>query len=57
MEIKLSVPDVVPNVDEFLKHMKTARLEFLEAVKALVQARIDMIEGKKGSKLKRIEVK
>ncbi len=57
MEIKISVPDVVPNLDDFLKHMKNARLEFLEAMKSLVQARIDMIKGKKGSTLKRIEVK
>ncbi len=40
------------------KHLRAARLEFLEAVKSLAQARIDQIkEGGKKSKLKRIEVK
>ncbi len=57
MEIKISVPDFVPKLDDFLEHMKKARLEFLEAVKSLVQARIDQVKGKKGAKLKRIEVK
>lgn len=57
MEIKLSVPDVIPNLDSFLEHMKNARMEFLEAVKSLVQARIDQLKEKKGSKLKRIEIK
>ncbi len=40
------------------KHLRAARLEFLEAVKSLAQARIDQIkEGSKKSKLKQIEVK
>ncbi len=40
------------------KHLRAARLEFLEAMKSLAQARIDQIkEGGKKSKLKRIEVK
>ncbi len=40
------------------KHLRAARLECLEAVKSLAQARIDQIkEGSKKSKLKRIEVK
>ncbi len=39
-------------------HLRAARLEFLEAVKSLAQARIDQIkEGAKKSKLKQIEVK
>ncbi len=57
MEIKLSAPDFLPNLDEFLEHMRNARLEFLEAIKSLVQARIDQVKGKKGAKLKKIEVK
>ncbi len=41
------------------KHLRLpARLECLEAMKSLAQARIDQIkEGTKKSKLKRIEVK
>ncbi len=39
-------------------HLRAVRLEFLEAVKSLAQARIDQIkEGGKKSRLKRIEVK
>ncbi len=57
MEIKISVPDVVPKLDDFLDHMRKARIEFLEAMKSLVQARIDQVKGKKGASLKRIEVK
>ncbi len=56
-EVRITVPDVVPNLDDFLKHIKNARLEFLEAIKSLVQARIDQVKGKKGAKLKKIEVK
>ncbi|MCJ2520871.1 MAG: hypothetical protein LN412_08025 [Candidatus Thermoplasmatota archaeon] len=57
MEIKLSAPDFLPNLDDFLEHMRNARLEFLEAIKSLVQARIDQVKGKTGAKLKKIEVK
>ncbi|MEE8199362.1 MAG: hypothetical protein V3R48_06580 [Thermoplasmata archaeon] len=43
---------------DFWKHLRVARLEFLEAVKSLAQARIDQIkQGGKKSKLKQIEVK
>lgn len=57
MEIKIQVPDFVPNLDEFFKHLRNARVETWEAVKALAQARIEQLQGKKGAKLKRIEVK
>ncbi len=40
------------------KHLRAVRLECLEAVKSLAQARIDQIkEGGQKSKLKSIEVK
>ncbi|MFQ6012512.1 MAG: hypothetical protein ACE5LS_02575 [Thermoplasmata archaeon] len=58
MDIKLRVPQFFPEMGEVWKHLRAARLEFLEAVKALAQARIDQIKsGAKKSKLKRIEVK
>jgi hypothetical protein len=57
MEIKITVPDVFPKLDDFLKHLRSARVEFLEAVKSLIQARIDQLKGEKGARLKRIEVK
>ncbi len=58
MDIKLRVPEIFPDMSEFWKHLRAARLEFLEAVKSLAQARIDQIrEGSKKSTLKRIEVK
>ncbi len=58
MDIKLKVPEIFPDMDDFWKHLRAARLEFLDAVKSLAQARIDQIkEGGKKSKLKRIEVK
>ncbi|MDX1534767.1 MAG: hypothetical protein R3291_04030 [Thermoplasmata archaeon] len=58
MDIKLKVPEIFPDMNEFWKHLRAARLEFLEAVKALAQARIDQIkEGSKKSKLREIEVK
>lgn len=57
MEIKITVPDVFPRLDDFLKHLRNARVEFLEAIKSLIQARIDQLKGEKGAKLKRIEVK
>lgn len=57
MEIKVNLPDFLPKMDDFLTHMKNAQVEFLEAMKALTQARIDQLQGKKGSTLKRIEVK
>lgn len=58
MDIKLRVPEVFPDMGEFWKHLRAARLEVLEAVKALAQARIDQIkEGSRQSKLKEIEVK
>ncbi len=58
MDIKLKVPDMFPDMGDFWKHLRVARLEFLEAVKSLAQARIDQIrEGSKKSTLKRIEVK
>ncbi len=58
MDIKLRVPEIFPDMNEFWKHLRAARLEFLEAMKSLAQARIDQIkEGSKRSKLKRIEVK
>ena len=58
MEIKLRVPEIFPDMNEFWKHLRAARLEFLEAMKSLAQARIDQLkEGSKKSKLKRIEVK
>lgn len=57
MEIKINAPDVFPKLDDFLKHMRNARVEFLEAIKSLIEARIDQLKGKKGARLKRIEVK
>ncbi len=57
MEIKVNLPDFAPKLDDFLKHLNNARVEVLEAVKSLAQARIDQLKGKKGAKLKRIEVK
>ncbi len=58
MDIKLKVPEIFPDMDDFWNHLRAARLEFLEAVKSLAQARFDQIkEGSKKSKLKRIEVK
>lgn len=57
MEIKVNLPDFAPKLDDFLKHMKNAQVEVLEAMKALTQARINQLKGKKGSTLKRIEVK
>ena len=58
MDIKLKVPEIFPDMNEFWKHLRAARVEFLEAVKALAQARIDQIkEGSKKSKLREIEVK
>ncbi len=58
MDIKLKVPDMFPDMGDFWKHLRVARLEVLEAVKSLAQARIDQIkEGRKKSKLKQIEVK
>ncbi len=58
MDIKLKVPEIFPDMGDFWKHLRAARLEFLEAMKSLAQARIDQIkEGSKRSKLKRIEVK
>ncbi|MFQ5908149.1 MAG: hypothetical protein ACE5JE_04885 [Thermoplasmata archaeon] len=58
MDIKLKVPEIFPNMDDFWKHLRAARLEFLEAMKALAQARIDQIkEGPRKSRLKEIEVK
>ncbi|MFQ5553713.1 MAG: hypothetical protein ACE5EW_08395 [Thermoplasmata archaeon] len=57
MDIKLKVPEIFPDMDDVWKHLRAARLEFLEAVKSLAQARIDQIkEGSKKSRLKRIEV-
>lgn len=57
MEIKIQAPDFLPNLDEFWKHFRNARVEAWEALKALAQARIDQLEAKEGAKLKRIEVK
>lgn len=57
MEVKITLPDIFPKLDDFLKHLRNARVELLEAVKSLVQARIDQLKGEKGAKLKRIEVK
>ncbi len=58
MDIKLKVPEIFPDMGVFWKHLRMARLEFLEAMKSLAQARIDQIKGGgKKSKLKQIEVK
>ncbi len=57
MDIKISVPDFAPKLDDFLKHLHNARVEVLEAIKSLAQSRIDQLKGKKGSTLKRIEIK
>ncbi len=58
MDIKLKVPEIFPDMGDFWKHLRMARLEFFEAMKSLAQARFDQIkEGGKKSKLKQIEVK
>ena len=44
MDIKLRVPGIFPDMDEVWKHLRAARLEFLEAMKSLAQARIDQIK-------------
>ncbi len=35
MDIKLRVPEIFPDMNEFWKHLRAARLEFLEAMKSL----------------------
>lgn len=58
MDVKLRIPEFMPDLGEFWKHLRAARLEFLEAIKSLAQARIDQLKkGSEKAKLKRIEVK
>ncbi len=39
MDIKLRVPEIFPDMGDFWKHLRAARLEFLEAMKSLAQAK------------------
>lgn len=51
--------DVSERNSPFLKHMNNARIEFLEGIKSLIDARIDTLKkgpGSKKSKLSKINV-